>query len=531
MDGAPTTTLALGALAALSGGVVGAVARRMLRGGRPASEAGPVSASTSVEAERLRALALVERDAVIRDAEITAREEALVMRAAADAQVESDEERLVRVTAQLAGRQTDLEARKKEAAEARERLRKREAPLLALDAERTQHKRAASEALAGVRGMLEKVSSTRADALRRSLMEVEIETARAAGAQLVRQASDITADAETGRRAKRLMGIAVGRFEGHYLTERHHSVITLGPPRNGRPPVSEADLAVIARVAGITMTMLESGDAVRLEGLDGVGREVARRSVARLLKRPTAGGEAAVTRLSKEVALEMDREVTELGRRAFSVLQIDRAHPDIVRLVGRLNWRTSFTQNQWKHAIEASFLCGMMAEELGLERKVARRAALMHDIGKALTHELDGSHAVIGADYARRLGETEVVANAIGAHHTEEPFTTAYAYLVAASDAMSGARPGARRQQEDNHTAKIADLERLSRGFPGVAEAYAVQGGREVRVMVNEASVDDAGAVALSSDIAALISKEMTFPGQIRVTVIRELRAIERAGG
>jgi ribonuclease Y len=453
------------------------------------------------------------------------------MRAAADAQVEADEERLVRVTAQLAGRQTDLEARKKEATEARERLRKREAPLVALDAERAQHRRAASEALAGVRGMLEKVSGARADVLRRSLMEAEIETARAAGAQLVRQASDITADAETGRRAKRLMGIAVGRFEGHYLTERHHSVITLGPPRNGRPAVSEADLAVIARVAGITMTMLESGDAVRLEGLDGVGREVARRSVARLLKRPTAGGEAGVTRLSKEVALELDREVTELGRRAFSVLQIDRAHPEIVRLVGRLNWRTSFTQNQWKHAIEASFLCGMMAEELGLERKVARRAALMHDIGKALTHEMDGSHAVIGADYARRLGETEIVANAIGAHHTEEPFSTAYAYLVAASDAMSGARPGARRQQEDNHTAKIADLERLSRGFPGVAEAYAVQGGREVRVMVNEASVDDAGAVALSSDIAALISKEMTFPGQIRVTVIRELRAIERAGG
>jgi ribonuclease Y len=268
-----------------------------------------------------------------------------------------------------------------------------------------------------------------------------------------------------------------------------------------------------------------------------VGREVARRALARLLKRVSSNGaaaalgEAVVGRLTRDVAAELDREVMELGRRAFSVLEIERAHPDIVRLVGRLNWRTSYTQNQWKHAVEASFLCGMMAEELGLDRKVARRAALMHDIGKALTHEMDGSHAVIGADYARRLGESELVANAIGAHHTDEPFNSAYAYLVAASDAMSGARPGARRQQEDNHMAKIADLERLSRGFPGVAEAYAVQGGREVRVVVNEAVVDDAGAVQLSSDIAGMISQEMTFPGQIRVTVIRELRAIERAGG
>ena len=536
MEAVQTTTLVLGALGALSGGVVGAVARRAWRGraGAGAAAAAGTSAPAlpaSVEADRLRAEARMEQEAAIRDAEITAREEALVLRAQADALVQTEEERLVRVTATLAGRQTDLEARKKEAVEVRERLRKREAPLLALDAERTQHQRAATEALSGVRGMLEKVAGTRAEALRRSLLELEIEGARAAGAQLIRRAAEITADAETGRRAKRLMGIAVGRFQGHYLTERHHSVITLGPPRGGRPAVSESDLAVIERVAGIKLTLLETGDAVRLEGLDGVGREVARRSVARLLKRPTAGGEAGVTRLSKEVALELDREIVEFGRRAFSVLQIDRAHPDIVRLVGRLNWRTSYTQNQWKHAIEASFLCGMMAEELGLERKIARRAALMHDIGKALTHEMDGSHAVIGADYARRLGETEVVANAIGAHHTEEPFATAYAYLVAASDAMSGARPGARRQQEDNHTAKIADLERLSRGFPGVAEAYAVQGGREVRVLVNEAAVDDAGAVELSSSIAAMISKEMTFPGQIRVTVIRELRAIERAGG
>src|SRR5205807_2795916 len=150
------------------------------------------------------------------------------------------------------------------------------------------------------------------------------------------------------------------------------------------------------------------------------------------------------------IAADLDREVMDLGKRAFKELQIPRAHPDIVKLVGKLNYRTSYTQNQWKHAVEASFLCGMMASEMGLDVKIARRAALMHDIGKALTHAIDGSHAVIGADYARRLGESEVVANAIGAHHTEEPCNSVYASLVAAADAMSGARPGARREQTDN---------------------------------------------------------------------------------
>jgi ribonucrease Y len=171
-----------------------------------------------------------------------------------------------------------------------------------------------------------------------------------------------------------------------------------------------------------------------------------------------------------------------------------------------------------------------MAEELDLDLKLARRAALMHDIGKALTHELDGSHAVIGADYARRLGESEVVANAIGAHHTDEPFNSPYAYLVAAADAMSGARPGARRQMDESYSSRLEDLERITRGFRGITEAFAVQGGREVRIYVQEDRVDDLGAVELSNAVAKKISQEMRFPGQIRVTVIREFKATEVAG-
>jgi ribonuclease Y len=454
------------------------------------------------------------------------------MRAAAEGAALLEEERLTRASGALAGREVELEAGSREVADLVERMKERQRPLGEREQEREQYQRAGAEAVAGVRRLLEGVAGARVEELRRLLAETEVEEAQAGAAQLLRQASEGGADADTSRRAKRVMGIAAGRFSGHYLTERHHSIIPMPPPRNGRAFLVEDELAVIAGVAGVQLKLAETGDSVRLEGLDGVGREVARRALARLFKRSITGGggESVLVRAARESALEVDREVVDLGRRAFAVLEIERAHQDIVRLVGRLNWRTSYTQNQWKHAVESAFLCSMMAEELGLERKTARRAALMHDIGKALTHELDGSHAVIGADYARRLGEAEVVANAIGAHHTDEPFGSPYAYLVAAADAMSGARPGARRQGEDNHMAKIADLERLSRGFPGVAEAFAVQGGREVRVLVKDGEVDDLRAVELSSEIARAISEGMTFPGQIRVTVIREFRAVEKAG-
>jgi ribonuclease Y len=290
------------------------------------------------------------------------------------------------------------------------------------------------------------------------------------------------------------------------------------------------ELHAIASVAGVKLTLSDAADSVRLEGLDGVGREVARRAVARLNDGRGSRAEAAVVAMTKDIARQLDEEIARQGAQAFADLEIEAAHPEIVRLVGRLNWRTSYAQNQLAHAREAAFLCGLLADELGLDGKLARRAALMHDIGKALTHELDGSHAVIGADHARRLGESEVVANAIGAHHADEPFVSPYAYLVAAADALSGARPGARRPTDDNFIARIADLERIARGFPGVAEAYAVQGGREVRAHVHEDRIDDLGAVTLSSEIARKIASDLTFPGQIRVTVIRELRALHTAG-
>jgi len=475
--------------------------------------------------------AAAERAEILRAGEVNGREEARTLIAAADSLRQARAAEIDARARRLAERRSDLTAFEARAAESSARAAAARARLGAHDAETARLRSQTAGSGQEARAALERAAGQTAQAAIEAIRDGEIEETRLTSARAERVAGEL-ANEGSGRAAKRIMGIAMGRFFGHYLTERLHSVLPLPSGEAGAALIGpeQANLRAIEGVAGVTLALADQRDTVRLEGLDGVGREVARRAIARLLRQPgSARDPAAVTRIAKEIATALDAELLELGRRAFSILEIPPAHLEIVKLVGRLNYRTSFTQNQWKHAIEAAFLCGMMADEMGLDEKIARRAALMHDIGKALTHELDGSHAVIGADYARRLGETELVANAIGAHHTDEPFNSPYAYLVAAGDALSGGRPGARRQTDENYLTRIDDLERITRGFRGVAEAFAVQGGREVRIYVQEDRVDDLGAVTLSSEIAGKISQEMRFPGQIRVTVIRELKAVEVA--
>jgi ribonucrease Y len=498
-------------------------------------EAEAWSAGVRQVAEAIRAAGVAESTEITRGAEISGREEGLALASAFESFVSVREAELETLRARVSRREGELAATGERLAATGETLAAERKRVGAREADLAKQREEVATLARGTRAALEKEAGQSATDARAAIVEAELEDARMHAAQTVRAADHAPLD-ESARAAKRVMGIAVGRFSGHYLTERLHSLIPFAP---GTPAESieailgpaEANLHAIGAAAGVTLSLVETRDAIRLEGLDGVGREIARRCLAKLMRNPRLGAEAAeVERGAREIGKQLDVELDDLGRRAFRALEIPPAHAEIVRLVGRLNYRTSYTQNQWKHAIEAGFLCGMMAEELDLDLKLARRAALMHDIGKALTHELDGSHAVIGADYARRLGESEVVANAIGAHHTDEPFNSPYAYLVAAADAMSGARPGARRQMDESYASRLDDLERITRGFKGITEAFAVQGGREVRIYVQEDRVDDLGAVDLSNAVAKKISQEMRFPGQIRVTVIREFKATEVAG-
>jgi ribonuclease Y len=388
--------------------------------------------------------------------------------------------------------------------------------------------RRADEAVAALETRAGLSSSELTDQLNRRWLDA----ARAAAAAKLRAVAEGAADPAFDREAKRLMEIASARYQNHFLTERNISNLRVG---NAIVEALLADggvlHAAIQKAANVQLIVSDDRDAIRLDGLDGVGKEVARRALGKLEKKPESLAEAKADpdAWAQRFRDTLTQEIRGLGKKAFQVLGISKAHPEIVELVGALNYRTSYTQNQWLHAVEASFLAGIMAAELGLDEKLARRATLMHDIGKALTHLIEGSHAVIGADIARRLGEPEIVANAIGAHHADEPFNSAYAYLVAAADAMSGARPGARREMAEGFSAKVEDLERIGMSRRGVDHAHAVHGGRELRVYVREREVDDLTVVELSSEIAAEIAETMTFPGQIKVTVIRSFEAVETA--
>jgi ribonuclease Y len=505
--------------------------------------------AATAESDALRRQARMAADAERHRAEVTAREETLAARASVETEMKELARTLERREEHLTRREQALGAHEERLAAVQATRAGREQSLEAIQTRarelQAEARRADQEAVL----LLERLAGQGRVQLKTELVQTWVEEARADAAARLRAVDQSAQDPEHARQAKRMMGIAIQRYQGHYLTERLLSTLVL--PFGFAPRLLSEGAAIVAEIeeqSHTKLTISDTADALRIEGADGVGREIARRVVHRLL-RPAGGGperrggsrpQAEVVtldlairdpkRLVQAVVQNLDREIIELGKKAFAELELPKAHPDLVRLVGRLNYRTSYTQNQWKHSVEAAFLAGMMASELGLDLKLARRATLLHDIGKALSHEVDGSHAVIGADYARRLGESELVANAIGSHHGDEPCQSIYASLVAAADALSGARPGARREMVETYVKRIADLERIAQSFPGIERVYAVQAGREVRVHVLEQQVNDQRATAMAGEIAQRISRELTFPGQIKVTVIRELRAIELAG-
>ena len=485
-----------------------------------------------VEAAAIVRGAGITAAAARRAAETQAREESLEVRAAVEVELTAAVEGMARRDERVAARAKTvaddiavLDQRDEELSirhDAIQSLRDRGGGLRR-DAERRYEE---------ARRQLEERAGESSEQVMSALSQAWLEEVSASAAHTVRAVDQTTADQKWDESAKRIMEISSERYRNHFLTERNRSNIKV--EQGVCELLTEGDGALLhslQEAANIQLHISEDGDAVRLEGLDGVGREVARRALNRLSKRPGQQSDAMTdpSAWALKIRENLEQEIRSLGRKAFSVLQIQRPHGEIVDLVGALNYRTSYTQNQWLHAVEASFLAGMMAAEMGLDVKVARRATLMHDIGKALTHKIDGSHAVIGADIARRLGEDEVVANAIGAHHADEPPNSVFAYLVAAADAMSGARPGARREQSEGFNTRVDDLERIGQRHRSVDRAHAVHGGRELRVYVRETQIDDSGVVALSSDIAEQVSEEMTFPGQIKITVIRSFEAVSTA--
>jgi ribonucrease Y len=379
------------------------------------------------------------------------------------------------------------------------------------------------------RRQLEQVAGMTREEAKRSLIDQMVEEAKHESAKRIRVIEE-EAKEESVRKSQKIVALAIERLAGDFVAERSVTVFALPNDelkgkiigREGR------NIRALEAATGIDLIVDDTPETVVISGHNPIRREIARLSLEKLVSdgRIHPGRIEEVVRKSEQ---EIEEAIKEAGQKAIFDVGVHGVHPEIVKLLGRLKYRYSYAQNVLLHSIEAAFICGMMAAELGLNEKQARRAALLHDIGKAVDHEVEGSHAIIGAELARKYGESPKIVNAIAAHHEDVRAETILAPLVDAADALSGARPGARREMMETYVRRLEELERITNSFKGVEKSYAVQAGREIRIMVQHDIVSDDEAARMAREIARKIENEMTYPGQIKVTVIRELRAVDYA--
>jgi ribonucrease Y len=376
---------------------------------------------------------------------------------------------------------------------------------------------------------LEKISRlTQSQARQVLLQEVEQET-RHESAKLVRQIED-EARRDAERRVRTILSICMQRLAAGHAAETTVSIVDLpSDDMKGRIIGREGrNIRSLENLTGVDFIIDDTPSAVVLSAFDGVRREIARLTLEKLLQ----DGRIHPARIEEsyyQAKSEIDNRIVEQGEQALFEADVHGVHPALVKLLGRLRYRTSYGQNVLAHSIEVSRLAAMMADELGASAKTARRAALLHDIGKAVSHEVEGPHALVGGELARRYKESEAVAHAMEAHHDEVEMQTIEAVVVQSADRLSGARPGARGESLEQYVKRLKELEEIAMRRNGIEKVYAMQAGREVRVMVAPGEVDDDEAVLLSREIARAIEEELEYPGQIKVTVIRESRAIDFA--
>jgi ribonuclease Y len=481
------------------------------------------------ESERIAEEARRAADEIRRKAELDAKEHELRVQADFEQKTRITRDELQRLEERLLKREDNIEKKNELLGQRETELTRREKETTKRDQLSAERLKEAEKVVGEQRKKLEQVAALTADEAKKQVIEKITDEARRAAAREVKRIEDEAKD-ESEKAARRIIGIAIQRYAGEHVSER--AVTTVHLPNDemkGRIIGREGrNIRAIEAATGTELVVDDTPETVVVSGFDPVRREIARLALERLI----ADGRIHPTRIEEVVAKaqdEVDKAIKDAGERAVLELGIGRIHPDLVRTIGQLKYRYSYAQNVLQHSIEAGFIAGLMASELGLPVRPARRAGLLHDIGKAVSHEVEGSHAVVGAQMAKKCGEEPAIVNAIGSHHEDEPPESVLAHLVAAADAVSGARPGARRETLERYVKRLEDLERICVSFPGVDKSYALQAGREVRVMVKAERVDDAESALLATEIAKKIESSLTYPGQIKVTVIRETRAVQYA--
>jgi ribonuclease Y len=438
------------------------------------------------------------------------------------AELKRRETRLVQKEETLDRKMEQVEQRDQEITRRERHVQKREQKIEARELEYTT-------LIEEQKQQLEKITGLTAEQAKELLIRAMENEARFEAAKLIKKIEN-EAKEEADKKSKKILATAIQRYAADYVAERTVSVVPLpSDEMKGRIIGREGrNIRALEAATGIDLIIDDTPEAVILSGFNPVRREVARLSLMRLISDGRIHP-ARIEDVVKKVGQEVDQAIKESGEQAAFDLGIHGMHSELIKVIGRLKFRTSYSQNVLQHSIEVGFLAGIMASELGLNTKLARRIGLLHDIGKAIDHEVEGPHAIIGSKLAKKFGESPKVVHAIAAHHEDVPPNTVYAYLVQAADGLSGARPGARKELLENYIKRLEDLEKIANEFKGVANTYAIQAGRELRVLVESERVSDDEAVLLSKDIARKIEDSMNFPGQIKVTVIRETRAVELA--
>ncbi len=468
-------------------------------------------------------------ETIRREAEIAAREKLLQARTEHEQAARKRRTELEALERRLTQKEDNLDKRGDEVARRERDLGQTERSL----AQREKVVEQQQDELAGMveveRKRLEQIAGLTAQQAREELVKAMEDDARIEAAHIVKRIED-EAREQAHKQAQRIIGMAVQRSASDYVSETTVSVVMLpNDEMKGRIIGREGrNIRALEMATGVDLIVDDTPEAVILSGFDPYRREVARVSLERLIGDGRIHP-ARIEEVVEKVKAELDQRILHEGESALLELAIPGMHPELVRLLGRLRYRTSYGQNVLQHSREVAFLAGTMAAELKANVQVARRAGLVHDIGKAIDREMDGTHLQIGIDLLRKFGETEDVVHAMACHHGDFDPQTVEAVLVTAADALSAARPGARREILETYVKRLEKLEEIASGFKGVQKTFAIQAGREIRIIVDSGKLSDEQSLWLSKDIARKIEAELTYPGQIKVTVIRETRSIEYA--
>jgi ribonuclease Y len=478
--------------------------------------------TTAAENLRISEEAKRSAEAIRREAQVEAREEALKLRAEVESELREKRAEIVKIEERALGKEVEIDGKLTEFERREQGLADRETHLKAMQDEA---KAAAEQQMKE----LERISGLTIEDAKRHVLERSEELVRHEMARMVRQMEE-EARTDAKRRARNLVADALQRVAASHAAETTVSMVELpSDDMKGRIIGREGrNIRALENLTGVDFIIDDTPQAVVLSSFDGVRREVAKLTLTKLVEDGRIHP-ARIEEMYYSSKAEIEEHIEQAGEQAVFEANCGQMHEELVKVLGRLRYRTSYGQNILKHSLECAHLAGIMASELGASVKTAKRAALLHDLGKAMTHEVEGSHALISAQQAKRYGESQHVVHAIEAHHYEVQPQTVEAVLVIAADAISASRPGARGESLENYIKRLESLEKIASAKKGVERVYALQAGREIRVMVKPTEVDDDTAVLLSHEIAREIEDQLEYPGQIKVTVIRESRATEFA--